>query len=242
MDEEAVTSAQGSQAEPEKTLSVEQVNEIVKREKGMAAEKVRRELEAKHAEELAHLKSQSHKPVQDDMSSMEDRISNRIMTDLMAKAQSEQEAEDKRYQDELKNKQMEEATKIVSKYSSKMAQGKELFNDFEEVMTDFSPQAFPQLVYMAANEENAPAIMYELAKNPLKLASLQQLAQTHPVLAEKEFKKLAQSVSANQQAKQDNVSAPQPLSRLKSSQSTGVDSGKMSIADFKNADWLRPTR
>jgi hypothetical protein len=109
-------------------------------------------------------------------------------------------------------------------------------------MGDFVPQAFPQLVYLAAQEENTPAIMYELAKNPMKLASLQTLAQTHPALAEKEMKKLALSISQNQQAVQGNVAAQPPLSRLKSSQNNGVDSGKMSVADFKNASWLRPTR
>jgi hypothetical protein len=238
MDEEAVLSEQELQAEPEKTLPVSRVNEIVKREKGIAAEKVRKELEAQYSQELAHARSQSPKPVQDDMTSLEDRVVNR----LMAEAKKHEDAEAKRYHEEQERLQLEEANKLVQKYSSKMAQGKEFFDDFEETMGDFSPQAFPQLVYLAAQEENTPAIMYELAKNPLKLASLQKLAEMHPALAEKEMKKLALSISQNHQAVQGNVSAPQPLSRLKSSKSTGVDSGKMSVADFKNADWLRPTR
>lgn len=239
MEEDAVvTSAQDIQTEPEKTLPVSRVNEIVKREKSIAAENARRELEARHAEELARLKGQSQSGYQDDMSSIEDRVVNR----LMAEAKKHEEAEAKRYHEELEQKQIEEANKLVAKYSSKMAQGKEFFNDFEEVMSDFAPQAFPQLVFLAAQEENTPAIMYELAKNPMKLASLQKLAEMHPGLAEKEMKKLAQSISQNHQAVQENVSVQPPLSRLKSSQSTGVDSGKMSIADFKNADWLRPTR
>lgn len=239
MDDEAVLSAQDLQVEPEKTLPVSRVNEIVKREKGLAAEKIRRELESQHAEEISRLKSQNQAPIQDDMSSsVEDRVVNR----LMAEAKKHEDAEAKRYQDEMEAKQVEEANQLVAKYSSKMAQGREFFDDFEDVMSDFVPQAFPQLVYLAASEENTPQIMYELAKNPQKLASLHTLAMTHPALAEKEMKKLAQSISVNHQAMQENVSAPQPLSRLKSSQSTGVDSGKMSIADFKNADWLRPTR
>lgn len=238
VNEEAVLSEQGLQNETEKTLPVSRVNEIVKREKGLAAEKVRKELEAQYSEELSRARSQSPQPVQDDMSSIEDRVVAR----LMAEAKKHEEAEAKRYQDEQERLQIEEANKLVHKYSSKMNQGKEFFDDFEEVMSDFAPQAFPQLVYLAANEENTPAIMYELAKNPMKLASLQKLAEMHPALAEKEMKKLAQSISQNQQAVQANVSAPQPLSRLKSNQSTGVDSGKMSIADFKNAEWLRPTR
>lgn len=240
MDEEAVLSAPVGQAEPEKTLTVTQVNDIVRREKGLAAERVRKELEAQHASELERLRNEGQqKPqVSDDMSSLEDRVVNR----LMAEAQKHQDAEEKRFREEQEAKQLEEANKLVAKYSSKMAQGKEHFNDFEEVMGDFAPQAFPQIVFLAAQEENTPQIMYELAKNPLKLASLQKLAETHPVLAEKEMKKLAASINQNQQAQAQIANTQAPLSRLKSSSSTGVDSGKMSIADFKNADWLRPTR
>lgn len=238
MEDEAVLSAPEMQVEPEKTLTVSQVNDIVKREKGIAAERARKDLEARHAEELSRLKSQSQAPVQDDMSSIEDRVVNR----LMAEAKKHEDAEAKRYQEELEQKQLEEANKLVAKYQSKMSLGKDKFNDFEEVMGDFVPQAFPQLVFLAAQEENTPEVMYELAKNPQKLAAMHTLAMTHPALAEKEMKRLAQSISQNQQAQEQNVSAQAPLSRLKSSQSTGVDSGKMSIADFKNADWLRPTR
>lgn len=231
MDEEAVLNANDVQVEPEKTLPVSRVNEIVKREKGIAAENVRKELEARHAEELARFKGQSQHTYSDDTSSMEDRIVQRLMDE----ARRQDEAESKRYQEE-------EANKFVQKYSSKMSQGKEFFNDFEEVMGDFVPQAFPQIVYLATQEENTPAIMYELAKNPSKLAAMHTLAMTHPALAEKEMRKLSQSISANQQALQQNVAVEPPLSRLKSSQNNGVDMGKMSIADFKNAEWLRPSR
>lgn len=247
MDEEAVLSAQDLQNEPEKVLPVSRVNEIVKREKSLAAEKVRRELESQYAEELSRARG-SHQPMSDNTSSMEDRLSQRlradIMSDLMAKAKEHEEAEAKRQQEELERKQFEDAKGFINDYVNKVSKGKEFFDDFEEVMgpPEDTLRAFPQLAYLAMQHENTPAVMYELAKNPMKLASLQKLAEMHPQLAEKEMAKLAQSISQNQQALQGNVSAQPPLSRLKSTQSTGVDSGKMSIADFKNADWLRPTR
>lgn len=233
MDDEAVLSSDGIAVEPEKTLTVSQVNEVVKREKGLVAERLRKELEARHAEEISRLKSenQARPSYAEDTAALEDRIVNR----LMEEAKRHEESEVKRYQEE-------EAQKFVQKYSSKMSQGKELFDDFEDVMGDFVPQAFPQLVYLATNEENTPAIMYELAKNPQKLAAMHTLSMTHPALAEKEMKRLASSISQNSEAMQKNVSVEPPLSRLKSSQNNGVDMGKMSIADFKNAEWLRPRR
>jgi hypothetical protein len=52
------------------------------------------------------------------------------------------------------------------------------------------------------------------------------------------MKKLSESISKNEEAKAENVSPNAPLSRLKSS-NVGADTGKMSLKDYKNADWLK---
>jgi len=91
---------------------------------------------------------------------------------------------------------------------------------------------------LAAQMENTPEIMYELANNPSKLLEIDGLAKTSPKLATKQLERLSKSIANNLEAKTNNVSAPPPLSKLKSS-SVGMDSGKMTLKDFKNASWLK---
>jgi hypothetical protein len=57
-------------------------------------------------------------------------------------------------------------------------------------------------------------------------------------MAKKQLERLAKSINANLDAKQNNVNAPPPLSQVKTS-SVGVDSNKMTLKDLKNAKWLR---
>lgn len=221
--------------EAEKLLPVSRVNEIVKREKSLAAEKVRKELEAKYAQDV--LQSKQQHP-QESLDSIEERVVQR----LLAESKKQDEMYAKQQQEQEEARQLEEMKQVANRYHSKMSLGKDLFNDFEEVMGDFEPAAFPQIVFLAADMDNTAALMYELSKNPQKLASLHTLSMSHPKLAKKELEKLSASISQNQQALENNVSTQAPLSRLKSSTNTGVDSGNMSIRDFKNATWLRPTR
>lgn len=232
MDDETVlvTSQEPAQSTPEKTLTVEHVNEIVKREKTLAAEKVRKEMEALHAKELEKLRSNT--PVnQGEIQSREEEIEQRIMDKLIAKAkEADEHAERIAYQQELQSK--------ADKYFDKMNLGKEKYQDFDEVMTGFNPKDFHEVVFLAADLDNTPDVMYELSKNPFKLATLNHLATRSPEMARRELMKLSQSISTNEQAKANHVTANEPLSSLKSSV-TGVDNGQMSLKDFKNASWLR---
>jgi hypothetical protein len=240
MDDETNLVAQGEgavAANEEEMLPKSRVNEIVKREKGIAAEKVRREMEAQYSQELEKLKSEGQPKGNNKMddASLEDRVVNR----LMAEAKKQEELEEKRLREEQEAANLAQMQEVANKYHTKMAAGKDKFGDFDEVMTDFEPAAFPQLVFLAAEMENTAEIMYELSKNPSKLASLHSLSLAHPKLAKKEIEKLSQSIAENQQALANNVETNAPLSRLKSSQSAGVDSGKMGLKDYKNVDWLR---
>lgn len=219
-------------AEPEKTLSVTQVNDIVKREKAAAAEKVRRELEALHAKELEALQAEKQKSgniagEQGSSENIEDKVFNRILERAKAMEVEEQKKIDA---DQLK--------RAADQYFLKVGAGKDKFSDFEEVMQDFDPSAFPQTSLLAGSMENTADIMYELAKNPFKLAQLEELVSRSPKLAQKELQKLAQSITQNDLAKAENTPTNAPLSRLKSP-TVGGDSGKMTLKDLKSANWLR---
>jgi hypothetical protein len=217
--------------EQEKTLTQSQVNEIVKREKASVADRVRRELEAQMAQVQA---GPGKDAPQVNSNEIEDKVFNRILEHAK---KLEDEAERKSRDDYL-SQQKARLEEEAGVYLSKVALGKDKISDFEEVMKDFEPSAFPQLALLAGRMDNTAEVMYELSKNPEKLARLDYLANKSEKLAMKELEKLSQSLVQNAEAMTNNVTTNAPLSRLKSS-TAGVDSGKMGLKDFKNASWLK---
>ena len=145
----------------------------------------------------------------------------------------------KYHRDELAKQEEEKQLRaLADQYHLKMGKGSQFFDDFNEVMGDFKPAEFSNTAMLAAQMENTPEIMYELANNPGKLAEIEGLAEKSLTMAKKQLERLAKSINANLEAKQNNVNAPPPLSQVKSS-SVGVDSNKMTLKDLKNAKWLR---
>lgn len=153
---------------------------------------------------------------------------------LIAKAtermQKQLEEQREAYEQEQQKAQVD---KIAETYLEKMALGKELYDDFEDVTADFSPAAYPQVTIMASQYDNLPDIMYELGKNPRKLVDLHVLALTNPPQAKKEMQKLSASIKDNQTALATNVKSPSPLNKLKSSAAAGRDTGKRTIRDLR---------
>ncbi len=231
MDDETVLGTQG--IEPEKTLTQSQVNDIVKREKAMAADRARKEYEALQMQQNSQPMAMGGMP-QENMGDIENKVFNRILEH----AKKLEEDEQKRALDEQRAQQQAALESDAKRYLVKVATGKDKFSDFDEVMKDFDAGAFPQLALLAGELDNTADIMYELSKNPDKIARLDYLANRSPALARKELDKLANSITQNEQALEDNVTTNAPLSRLKSS-TVGADNGKMGLKDYKNADWLR---
>jgi len=227
---ESVETEDVAAVEPEKSLPVSRVNDLIKREKAAVADKVRQEMEAAYQAELQKLRES--KPLatenaSNDISDIENRVFNRIM----------QEAQKQQHADEEEQRKLA-MQQVADEYFSKMRKGKEQFDDFDTVMKDFEPASFPQVVVLANEVENTPAVMYELSKNPQKLAAVQLLAERSPGKAREMLAKISESISNNEKAVAEHQSTNAPLSRLKSS-NVGADSGKMTIKDYKNAPWLR---
>lgn len=159
------------------------------------------------------------------------QVMQQIMQQLQMKQQEEQE---KREREQLE----QEVNQVAQQYFGKMAQGKDMFEDFEAITADFNPAEFPQLVFMANQMDNTPAIIYELRKNPGKLADLAVLVERSPTMARNELSKLSESIKRNDEAKR-NLQEPQdPLNRLKPSP-VGTDNGAKNVRDFKAASYLR---
>jgi vacuolar-type H+-ATPase subunit I/STV1 len=230
-----------TESPPEKMLSVSRVNELVKKAKRDGERKMQEQLDAakQQIEQLQAQQGQQQAPAQQEApqqqqqpQGMTPEMQQQIMQ-LMQ--QKQQEEEQKRHAEQLE----QEVNQVAQQYFGKMAQGKDMFEDFEAMTADFNPAEFPQLVFLANQMDNTPAIIYELRKNPGKLADLAVLVEKSPTMARNELSKLSESIKRNDEAKR-NLQEPQdPLNRLKPSP-VGTDNGtKTSVRDFKQASYLR---
>lgn len=136
--------------------------------------------------------------------------------------------------------QRAQMTQVANNYLQKVEQGKAAYEDFDEVTKDFDPTAFPQLTFLLSGIENAGDVLYDLAKNPLKLAGLDRLAEKNPRQAHNELLKLSKSITDNRQAQAEaqNQNVAEPLDRLSPSRVSGSN-GKMGIRDLRNQPWLK---
>jgi hypothetical protein len=211
-------------------LSQEQVNRIVAREKSRAAEAARREAESKYQQELEKLQQ-----IRQSQAERNDNVSRDVDADAIY--QQVQERFNAKMQEEQMRKQMEE---VASNYLRRVEDGKKAYADFEEVTKEFDPTAFPQLTFLLSGIENAGDVLYDISKNPMKLAALDRIAEKNPRLAQNELQKLAKSIAENKQAQMDAQyqQAPDPLDRLSPTRISG-DRKINTISDLRNQDWLR---
>lgn len=206
----------------------ERVTELIKREKEAAYRKAAREHQAQ-LDQLKTGQTQSMGGMQaPDEDAIYNRVSERFKADLEKAREESQKAE---YENFVKGQ--------VDTYLKKMEAGSALADDFHEMTGKFKPEKFREVFYLANSFENTPAIIYELSKNPYKLANIDYLAKTDPDLARDQLAALAKSIEHNEVAKQSNVSAEPPLSRQKPSLAAGSDTGAMGVGDFKKQPWLR---
>src|SRR5277367_4849239 len=213
--------------EPERMLPQSHVDKIVKKAKYDVAQATKRELEEKYQRDLEALQAQ------------QSQRNENVPRELDANAIYQQVQE--RFNEEMQQRQIKsEMDRVANSYLSKMEQGKNTYEDFEEITKDFDPTAFPQLTYLVAGIDNAADVIYELAKNPMKLAGLDRLAERAPKQAHSELLKVSGSIAENRQAQAEENSnqVADPLDRLSSSRISGSND-KLSIQDLRNQPWLR---
>ncbi len=222
MDEQQLVVDSAVEPVEQKMLTQEQVNALVGREKREAAEKARRQVEAEYAAKLEEVRAAAGQQNGSQMGGMQqqsvDDIYRQIRERLLQEAQEEQ--------------QKAELKQVADTYYSRMSNGSKLFEDFGEVMGDFRPESFPQVVYLASQLDNTPQIMYELAKNPTKLAAIHSLALADPNQAKRALRQLSDSIAHNEQAVNEYEQTNAPLSRPQASH-VSSDKGELSLKDLK---------
>ena len=225
-------------APPEKMLPVSRVNELVKKAKRDKERQMQEQLDAAKAQiqELQAQQPQAQAAPEQQSSPPQGGIDPQLLQQHVMQLieQKQKDDEQKRYAEQLE----QEVNQVATQYFGKMAQGKDLYEDFEAMTADFNPAEFPQLVFLANQMDNTPAIIYELRKNPGKLADLATLVERSPNLARSELGKLSESIKRNSDAKQNLQEAQDPLSRLKPSP-VGTDNGTKNVRDYKSSSFLR---
>lgn len=210
----------------EKMLPVSRVEELVKKAKLKGRDSMQAELDALKAENAQLKNGGSMGGMAVSAPVDPESIKQQVLKDLQEQMQ---QANQQRAQEELEK----EANRIADAYKAKMSTGKDAYEDFDTVMADFNPAAFPNLVYLANQVDNTPAVMYELMKNPSKWATLAVLSERDPNAAQSMISKISASIKANEQAKAEEKTPPAPLGRMSSS-TTGQDNGKKTVRDFKS--------
>lgn len=118
--------------------------------------------------------------------------------------------------------------------AKKAEAGFEKYSDFAEALTEVEINKFKNALLLVNQTDNVPDVLYELAKNPMKLHSINEMAKNSPGAAMSVLKKLSKSIKDNDNA----VSAGErevkaPTRRLQSS-NVGADNGAMEIKDYKS--------
>lgn len=226
------------QNDQEEMLPKSYVNKIVMQEKAKAAEAALRKAEERHQQELAEMKAmQAQKQEQRNEQVPKQVDANAIYQQVQESFNQEWQRREKEHQEEQMQNEMR---RIANQYQSKIDTGKTAYKDFDEVTKDFDPAAFPQLTFLIAGIDNAADVLYDLAKNPSKLATLDRLAEKNPRMAQNELLKLSASINVNKeaQANADSQKTAAPLNRLQASRVSGSN-GKMGISDLRNLPWLQ---
>jgi hypothetical protein len=221
---EEIAEQEPAQNSGEKMLAQSEVNTLVGRTRAEAQERGRKQAEAEYQQKLAEVQKSNYPGEKPE-----------IDADMMYQQVQE------RFNQEMQQRSLEnEMRQVADNYSTKMSQGADKYEDFGDVMKDFDPAAFPQLVYLVANMDNASDIMYELSKNGSKLASVDHLSKISPAQAKKELARIGQSITANREAMEESQQqgTDAPLDRMQSSRISG-NNGQMSIRDYRNQPWLK---
>lgn len=207
----------------ERTFSQTELNDIVKRVKHDTEQKVNRLRQEQP--DYASQKYDVREPQQQGFD--EDRY-RKIAAEEFDKRKEAYTAEQ---QQKMEN---DNAQRVVKNFYDKIAPGKEKYDDFEKITSDIELARFPNVVQLLADHiDNSHDVLYELGKNRLKMAQLEQLSYMSPKDAIIEAQRLAASIRDNESAtsrKQPNA----PLSQQRPS-NVGTDSGGvLSMRDLKS--------
>lgn len=222
--ETAVDSQPAIEQVTEKLIPQSQVNKIAAREAREAAEKARAETAAEYERRYQYeaqqrqLQAQQQQPVSQmgGMTQQSDENVRRIIQEEAWRLSNQHKAD-----------------MMLSQHKQEMEAARDKYDDFDEKYATLDVTHHPELILWTQGLPNRADVFYDLATNPTKLANVLMLANAgYPQAAQAEFKKLSDSIRANEEAKkQPQVAAP--LTQIKST-TVSMDNGEAStVSDFR---------
>lgn len=217
-------------ASDERTFKQTEVNDIVKRAKYGAVEDFKRlqTEQPQYANQKAVDSTLTSNRQTDNQSQMPHENDVRRMA-----AEEAQRLRDQWIRDEQSKTEASNAQRIVQNFWQKIAPGREKYSDFDKTVGDINFKAFPNVVGLLAEVvDNAHDVLYELGKDRIKMANLENLAYMSPQDAVIQAQRLSQSLKDNDAASKTRL-PNEPLSQIRPS-NTGTDNGVMSVRDYRS--------
>lgn len=209
----------------ERVFKQSEVNDLIKRvkhEEGQKRERLYQEQPQYAEQKYGQQTSQAHRDAvpESDIRRMAAEEAQRLRDQWVSEAQTKSEQDN--------------AQRIVKNFWDKISTGKDKYEDYDAVTADIEYSRFPNMVQLLADHiDNSADVMYELGKDRLKMAQLEQLAYMSPKDAMVQARRISDSIKANESSsriRQPNA----PLSQQRPS-NVGTDSGGvLSMRDLKS--------
>ena len=209
-------------ADAPKAYTQTQINDMIKHAKAVSAERTRKELSEQHEAQLAQM--QRYQAPQGNTGTDAETVAQMVLERL-------KEEQQRMY-----------ANQVSQQFGAKLAAGKTIADDFDEVLSELDLSKHADVILMANELDNSAEIMYELSKNKGRLNTVEgMLDRGDRKAALAEVRKLSKSIKDENTAKETakHTQTNEPLSRQKPSAITSLDNGKLTYDDLRNADWLR---
>ena len=195
-------------------------------------------------------RQRAYERAKDDMAKQQSQVANNVQGEQPASQQTQanpQDNEDKMRsvaqdvyhkaaetyaQQEQQRQAYETAHKIAKDLEAKSESVKEQYPDFDESLRAVGHfEHAPEVLRHAHKYDNAGDILYDLSKNPTKVANIITLDGRDPRLAAQAMSKLSDSITMNHKAK-NAQSATAPLNSLEPS-NIGMDNGEFGFKEYK---------
>lgn len=202
------------------------LDELIGREKLKERDKLRREMQAQQASSQSQVAAKvapENQATSIDSDQIDEIVNSKIAQTLQ-----------KRQADADAKAHEEEMGRVADKFFTGFNKGKAKYEDFEDVIADFDPVEFPQLVHAVSGLDNVADVMYELANDPRKLEKINGWLRTMPERGRRELAKLSASIRDNDTAIDEYQDAPEPLSQTKSS-NVSAGSGLSKLEQLKQS-------
>jgi hypothetical protein len=219
----------------ERTFKQSEVNDLIGRAKNEAVERYRRETSMASHQQPQQQAPQYQAPVQQPQyNGMSEQEYRRITAEEIQRSREEWSQEAQRNQEE------QNAHRIASEFFTKVSTGDGGRDGFEKLLSEsgLDLRSIPYHVQLSNMVDNTREVMEDLARNPTKIGTIQNLididlrAGRQPNLALAEIKRLSQSIKDNVQGSRYK-SPNDPLTQLRPSTAGTDKMGVRSAGDYK---------